>query len=218
MLSFCLKVCPQSIIRSFLRAGLVYCLLFIFVVTDQSIAVLAQSPPVAEATADNAAEINPQYEDNVKAAFLYSFGRYVEWPKESFASQSGEFVIGICGGESIQPVLNRIAQSKTIQGHKIVIRLISSDADYQPCHILFVSNDLQQEQQSAIIARMSNSSTLLVGETPGFAERGGAINFYVAKGTVKFEINIEAIRREKLVLDAKLLNLGRKISETTIVK
>jgi hypothetical protein len=213
MLPFCLKIWPQSKLRYLLKAGLVFWILCIFVVTDQPAIVQGQAIASTEASADNAEVINPQYEDNVKAAFLYSFGRYVEWPIETFTSQSSEFIIGIMGDDSIRAVIDRIAQSKTIQGHRIVVHRIASLEDIPRCHILFISNELQQEQQSAIINKVRNSSTLLVGETPKFAEHGGGINFYIEKGAIKFEINIDAIRREKLVLDAKLLNLGRKISE-----
>jgi hypothetical protein len=63
---------------------------------------------------------------------------------------------------------------------------------------------------------MRDKATLLVGEVPGFAERGGGINFFVEGGTVRFEINVEAVRQEKLMLDAKLLNLGKKVSDTGV--
>ncbi len=64
--------------------------------------------------------------------------------------------------------------------------------------------------------RNDDKSTLLVGEVPGFAERGGMINFFLEGGTVRFEINVDAMRQEKLLIDAKLLNLGKKVSETGV--
>jgi hypothetical protein len=88
--------------------------------------------------------------------------------------------------------------------------------ELQPCHILFVSRSIPPAQQIAIINKTRDKWTLLVGEVPGFAERGGGINFFLEGGTVRFEINVEAVRREKLLLDAKLLNLGKKVSETGV--
>jgi hypothetical protein len=88
--------------------------------------------------------------------------------------------------------------------------------ELQPCHILFVSHSIPPAQQITIINKTRDKATLLVGEVPGFAERGGGINFFLEGGTVRFEINVEAIRQEKLLLDAKLLNLGKKVSETGV--
>ncbi len=175
--------------------------------------VWGQSPDATDAY-QSAEAINPQYEYNVKAAFLYSFGRYVEWPKEAFAERSGAFVIGVCGEDPFGQILDRIAQSKTIQGRHIIIQRMATIEELQPCHILFVSRSIPLAQQIAIINKMRDKWTLLVGEVPGFAERGGGINFFLEGGTVRFEINVEAVRQEKLLLDAKLLNLGKKVAES----
>ena len=157
--------------------------------------------------------VNPQYEYNVKAAFLYSFGRYVQWPQDAFDGNSGPFVLGVCGEDPFGQALDRIAQAKTIQGRKIVIRRMPTIENLQPCHILFVPHTLPLAEQIAIISRMRDKPTLLVGETPGFAEHGGGINFFLEGGTVRFEINADAIRQQKLLIDAKLLNLGKKLPE-----
>lgn len=86
--------------------------------------------------------------------------------------------------------------------------------ELQPCHILFVSRSIPFPQQIEIINKMHGKPTLLVGESPGFAEHGGGINFFLEGGTVRFEINLEAVRQKKLIIDAKLLNLAKKVPET----
>ncbi|MGA2799357.1 MAG: YfiR family protein [Thermoguttaceae bacterium] len=174
--------------------------------------VRGQSPNAME-SAQQAEAINPQYEYNVKAAFLYSFGRYVEWPKDAFDERSGAFVVGICGEDPFEQILDRIAQSKTIQGRRIIIQRMATIEELRPCHILFVSHSIPPAQQITIINKMRDKPTLLVGESPGFAERGGGLKFFLEGGTVRFEINVEAIRQQKLLIDAKLLNLGKKVPE-----
>lgn len=196
----------SCVVLGCLAAGMIF-----FV--GQFASVRGQSPEAGE-SAQQLEAINPQYEYNVKAAFLYSFGRYVEWPKDAFAGHSGAFVLGVCGEEPFGQALDKIAQTKTIQGRRIIIQKMPTIEELQPCHILFISRSIPLEQQAAIINKMRNKSALLVGEVPGFAEHGGGINFYLEGGTVRFEINVEAIRQEKLMLDAKLLNLGKKVSET----
>jgi hypothetical protein len=195
----------SCVVLGCLAAGMIFSV-------GQFASVRGQSPEAAE-SAQQSEAINPQYEYNVKAAFLYSFGRYVEWPKEAFADRSGAFILGVCGEDTFGQILDRIAQSKTIQGRRIIIQRMATIEELQPCHILFVSRSIPPAQQIAIINKMRDKGTLLVGEVPGFAERGGGINFFLEGGTVRFEINVEAVRQEKLLLDAKLLNLGKKVSE-----
>ena len=174
--------------------------------------VRGQSPNLTESSRQ-AEATNLQHEYNVKAAFLYSFGRYVEWPKDAFEERSGAFVVGIFGEDPFEQILDRIAQSKTIQGRRIVIQKMASIEEMQTCHILFVSHSVSPAQHDAIINKMRDKPTLLVGETPGFAEHGGGLNFFLEGGTVRFEINVEAIRQKMLIIDAKLLNLGKKVPE-----
>jgi hypothetical protein len=205
-----------SFVRNILLMSLGCCAVGIILFSSLPPSVWGQSSePIQAAPTPSSEEINPQYENNVKAAFLYSFGRYVEWPKNAFASQSSDFIVGICGDDPIGPVLDLIAKTKMVQGRRITVLKMPTIEKLQPCQILFISNVIPLEQQFTVIDKMKDKATLLVGETPGFCERGGCINFYVEGGTVRFEINVEAIRREKLMLDAKLLNLGKKISETT---
>jgi hypothetical protein len=177
-------------------------------IASQSAIAWGRAPELAEA-AQPAETINLQYEYNVKAAFLYSYGRYVEWPKDAFAGRPGEFVLGVCGEDPFGQVLEIIAKTKTIQGRRIIIQKMPTIEDLQPCHILFISRSIPLEDQAAIINKMRDKSTLLVGEVPGFSEHGGGINFYLEGSTVRFKINVDAIRQGKLILDAKLLNLGK---------
>jgi hypothetical protein len=163
-----------------------------------------------------ASDINLQYEYNVKAAYLYSFGRYVVWPPDAFSGPTSPFIIGVCGEDPFGQVLDRIAEVKTIQGRRIVIRNMSSIEDLQPCHILFVSRSIPLEKQEVVIRKMRGKAVLLVGEVPGFVRLGGGINFFLDAGTVQFEINVDAIQQEKLILDAKLMSLGKKAPDATV--
>jgi hypothetical protein len=151
-----------------------------------------------------------QKERMVKAVFLYGFGRYVEWPAAAFATRTAPFVIGVLGDDQIGETLDEIAKKKTIQGRKIVVeRFASLEAFKEPCHILFVSGSPTNEQQSAVIAKMAGKPVFLVGETSGFADRGGTANFSTEGDRILFEINVDAARRSQLQVNSKLLSLAK---------
>jgi hypothetical protein len=156
--------------------------------------------------------INVSNEYVLKAVYLYNFGRYVEWPATAFAGASEPFVIGIVGEDSFGGAIDEIAAKKTIGKRRIVVRRFASPDDYrQPCQILFVSRSLTAEQQSALSSKIEGQPVLLVGETPGFDERGGSINFFVDGDRIQFEINLENARRAQLRMDAQLLKLGKPV-------
>ncbi|MGA2258758.1 MAG: YfiR family protein, partial [Thermoguttaceae bacterium] len=108
-----------------------------------------QTPPARAQQAEPAVGVLNEY--FVKAAFLYHFGRYVEWPENTFRRATDPFVIGIVGEDSFDGALDRVAAKKTIQDRQIVVRRFASPDQYkQPCHILFVSRSLSQDQQRAL--------------------------------------------------------------------
>ena len=168
-----------------------------------------QDPASAEEAAEHS---DVPKEHTLKAVFLYSFGRYVEWPKNSFATPKSPFVIGILGEDKFGGALDEIAKKRTIQGRTIVIkRFATPEACKAPCHILFVSRSLTGEQQTALIAKMLGKPVLLVGETPGFAEHGGTANFITDQDRISIEINVDAARRAQLHVDARLLSLAKRV-------
>lgn len=168
-----------------------------------------QTPAESSPTPDS---VNRQYAYNVKAAFLYNFGRYVEWPQEAFAGKDGPFVIGIFGENPFGTVLDRIAKAKTVQDRRIEVRNINSLDSLADCQILFIPNSVTVEQQQRIIEKLRKKPVLLVGEIPKFIDLGGGVDFFLDGNHVRFEINVDAIVRKKMQIDAKLLRIGKKVT------
>jgi hypothetical protein len=159
-----------------------------------------------------AQQANLPSEYAVKAVYLYSFGRYVEWPKEAFADRSSPFVIGVLGDDPFGGALDEIASKKKIQDRPITVRSFAAvDQLEGPCHIIFVSRLLTADEQSALLKKTEGKGVLVVGETAGFAKRGAAINFFIDEDRVRFEINADAARRAGLKINAKLLSLGKRV-------
>jgi len=163
--------------------------------------------PASGAFAAEAAPTHDEY--TLKAVLLYSFGRYVEWPKDAFAGPSAPFVIGILGEDTFGGTLDAIAQKRTIRGRPIVIRRFPTLENYRPpCNILFVARSLSPEQQAEVLAKTQGQPVFVVGESPGFAEQGASANFIMEGDRVRFQLNVDAARRAQLGLDAKILSLG----------
>lgn len=154
--------------------------------------------------------IDARLEYNVKAVSLYAFGRYVTWPDAAFSGDDSPFTIGTFGGNPFGDALEQIAAKKTLNGRKIVIKQISDPSECAHCHIVFVPRNVTPASEAQLFEHAAGRPVLLVGESPGFASRGGVINFYQSGSNVRFELNADKSVENKLSLNAKLLTLGTK--------
>lgn len=150
-------------------------------------------------------------EYHVKAAFLYNFGRYVEWPPRTPAFTS--FAICVLGDDPFGPVLNQVIDGKVIQGKKLAARRLEKVEDAGNCQILFISSS-ESGRLAHIMAALRGRSVLTVGETDGFAQSGGMINFRLEGSKVRFEINLDATEQAGLTVSSQLLKLARIIRES----
>ena len=144
----------------------------------------------------------------VKAAFLYNFARFVQWPDEAFPKHNEPFIIGIIGDDPFGPVLTQTIRDKNIDGRKLIVKHFFSTRDLGFCHILFVSSSEKKQFQS-LFSRVRSSSTLTVGDFDDFSKSGGMINFTIVKNKVRFEINPQAAEKVGLKISSKLLKLAR---------
>lgn len=150
-------------------------------------------------------------EYRIKAAYLYQFGRYVEWPPKTFSTPQSPFVIGVLDGDPIAADLEQIARIKKIQDRPIQVRRFSTPDEVRACHILYLSASLPPETQAEIIRRMRRKGVLPVGESNDFLDWGGAIRFVVEENKVRVFIDRKAAEREGLTISAKLLQVAHVV-------
>ena len=143
-------------------------------------------------------------EYEIKAAYLYNFIKYVDWP-----SYGDTISIGVLGSDPFGPALAPL-NGKTVKGRRLVIKHLDSVRDAQQCQIIFVSSSERQRLQE-IFESLRSARVLTVGETQGFADGGGIINFIEENNKVRFEINAEAARRTGLNISSELLKLARLV-------
>lgn len=112
-------------------------------------------------------------EYRIKAAYIYQFGRYVEWPESAFSGPQSPFVIGVMNDDPIAANLDQIARVKEIQDRPIQIRKFSSPSEIQPCHVLYLSASMPPETRAEVLKKMAGQGVLTVGDASGFLEGGG---------------------------------------------
>jgi hypothetical protein len=139
----------------------------------------------------------------LKAAFVYNFTKFIEWDS---SNNDDEFVICVLGYSPIIKALADIAQTKTVNGKKIIIKQHYKPEDIRFCHILFVPKQ-SSYPISEILHRVSRG-TLTISEEEGYASLGTAINFVVINNKLKFESNIKAIDEAGLKASSELLKLA----------
>jgi len=160
-----------------------------------------------------AAQPSPATDYQVKATFLYNFARYAEWPATSFADGTASFNICVLGEDPFGRALNDIVEGEAINGRKLVAKRLSRVNQALKCQILFVSSS-EENRLEQILTALDGKSIMTVGDMPGFAERGGMINFRLEGTKVRFDINPDAARRAALTLSAQLLKLARIVRGT----
>lgn len=151
-------------------------------------------------------------EYQVKAAFLFNFGKFVEWPEASFAERNSPFSICVLGEDPFGKTLDETIQGKQLSNHPVRITRTMDPAVARQCQIVFVSGS-EKPQLSAVFHALCGSNALLVGEIPGFAAAGGAIELTFEDNHVRFAINPGAIRRAGLQISSQLLALAKIVRE-----
>lgn len=146
---------------------------------------------------------------DVKAAFLFNFASFVEWPGTAFASASAPLVIGIIGDDPFGSILEEIIAGEQIAGHPLALRRFTSRqlTEAAGCHILFVSQS-ESRRLRPLLQQLHGKPVLTVSDIPNFLEAGGAVAFTTA-GSVRLTINPRAAHAGQLTVSSKLLRLAR---------
>jgi hypothetical protein len=148
-------------------------------------------------------------EYQLKAAFLFNFAKFVEWPPEAFTGSNSPMVICVLGPSPFGSDLAQTIQGKSVNGRPLNVQEVRSASEARKCHILFISAP-EQKKLPEIFESLRGSSVLTVSETERFTEAGGMINFVSQDNKIRFQINDKAARSAGLKISSKLLSLALK--------
>ena len=161
----------------------------------------------SSAMAQRGAELN-----RLKAAFIFQFTNFVEWPDDAFKDESSPFVIGVVGNDTVRDILERAVQPKTVAGRKVSVRSVSSASDLSSFQIVFVDESVARDAPD-IVDRYMDKPMLTISDSDRFTDQGGIIRLYRESSKLRIEINIDAAERANLKISSKLLSLGRVVHD-----
>ena len=150
-------------------------------------------------------------EYQIKAAFLYNFLKFVDWPSEVLPESSDVITVCVFGDDPFGEALESI-KDKLVKGRRLTIRRLGPVKDLESCHVLFIGAS-EEARLPQVVQSLRGASVLTIGEIEGFAESGGIINFVVKKNKVHFEINLNNAERARLKLSSQLLSVARVVRQ-----
>jgi len=149
-------------------------------------------------------------EYQVKAAFLFNFAKFVEWPPDAFPRSDAPLQICVLGQDPFGVEFERSIVEKVVQGHKIKVAHPDDVPQARACQILFIASSEKQRIRD-ILQGLQGASVLTVADTPSFIQSGGIINFVLDQERVRFEINLKAAELAHLKLSARLLTVAERV-------
>ena len=152
-----------------------------------------EPPPAASPT---------EYE--VKAAFLYNFARFVEWPESAFSDPKAPFVVGVFGFDPFGADLDEAVRGETVRGHPLVVRRIRTAAEAADCQIIFIHSS-ERERLDDLLVVLDKRSTLTVSDAEGVAQHGVMIRLLTQAGRIRMRINVDSARAAQLTISSNLL-------------
>ena len=166
--------------------------------------VLSTSPTVS-------AQVLPPASEDVEAAYLYQFGRYVEWPP-GLVDGSDRFQICVLGMDPLGEALREVVAGKEISGRQVAARQIAGLDQSGECQILFVSSS-ENARVPEILKALQGRRTLTVGRGDDFTRRGGMIGFTSDNRRVRFVVNLAAADAANLMLSSQLLRVAVRVDK-----
>lgn len=159
--------------------------------------------PAAPALA--AAADEPSAEYGVKAAFLYNFTKFVEWPS---GADRGDLVLCVFGDDPFGSGLDRLTQGERLDGRRLVVRRPAETGALKSCHVLFVSRS-ERARVREILASVEDAPVLTVADLDGFLDQGGMIDLVLEQNKVRFQVRQDVAERSRLKISSKLLSLAK---------
>jgi hypothetical protein len=156
------------------------------------------------------AQDNRAAEVQVKAAFLYKFGEFVQWPPAAFARPDAPFIIGVIGADDMAAALEQVVARRTVQGRPVAVRRVRRGDSLAGLHVLFIGRE-DGARLAETLAAARGQPLLTVTESDNAIAQGSVINFVAEDQKVRFDIALPSAERGRLKVSSRLLAVARKV-------
>ena len=146
-------------------------------------------------------------EFEVKAAYLYNFGRFVQWSAAAAASKGNSFAICVFGQDPFGALLDTTLSGESIEGKAVIAKRVSKAQDALDCRVLYISTS-EGSRLKEILVVVDKAGVLTVSDIPQFSQRGGMIQFVVVANKIRFEVNLTSAQEAGLTLSSDLLKVA----------
>jgi len=160
--------------------------------------------------AEMPAALPPSLEYKVKAAYLFNFAKYVEWPARAFPGEDAPIVIGILGQVPFDSVMEETIAGRQIGKRRVVVRRSKRAEDLRDAHVLFIGVS-ERERLTRILTVLKGRSVLTVSEMPRFCLNGGMVAFVLEREVVRFDVNLDNAEQAGLKISARMLATARVV-------
>jgi hypothetical protein len=151
-----------------------------------------------------------QSEDQIMAAFLFNFARYVEWPEDAFDRNDMPVNICMLSSKEFGEIVSETVSGKTVADRPVVVHWTADLPETAGCHILFIGREFDRPHADAV-AVLDGMSVFTVADQEGFARAGGIANFFRVENRIRFEINPHAATKARLKISSRLLRLAKVV-------
>lgn len=146
----------------------------------------------------------------VKAAFLFHFAQFVEWPEGTFQNANSPVVYCTVGEDPFHGALDETLKGKTIDARTFLVKHLKDGSEAQGCHVAFIGK-AGKRRVTDELASLGTNPVLTIGETEQFVKDNGMIAFCVEENKIRFDINLKAAERANLKISARLLALAKTV-------
>ena len=169
-----------------------------------------RSLALAQALASTPAALELQ----VKAAYLYKFAGFTEWPDGSFAQNDSALLIGVAGHDALAAQLEQIVAGRSVNGHPLAVRRVKRGESLTGLHILFIGA-LDGNGAPELLAQARTLPVLTVTESPDGLAQGAMIAFLMAQERLRFDVALKAVNQARLRISARMLSVARQVQGAT---
>lgn len=148
----------------------------------------------------------PEYE--LKAAFIYNFALFVDWPIE--VRKAGPFLLCVTGRDLFGPAFDSL-EGKPVKSQKLAVRRIDGLQGLDDCHILYIA-PAEELRLGRILEQIGVRPILTVSDAEGWSGRGVMINLERKQGRLTFDVNLDAVKRARLDMSSRLLRLAGSVT------